>query len=346
LVATLIKRWAGLWGWFGLALLTAGICRTRLRGRPVLGRRLDLRAVLWCWSGAGPGRLSAWLAGRAISIWRARAWLTRVGASARLVGIGAGAGLTGWRASAGLGWLGGWRRTIAWFAGLDGLRCWRAIAGLIRWRTISGIIGGWPIAWVSRIVRGRAVDRSLRRVGWTVVWWVIVPVAAVSGITGVVGWARVIPDGRWTIAADPDSAPWAAVVVDAVTPSPTPSAPSPGLVVGDEESDADAYSEGDERGCYDGAGAGCDVDDGGVVLRDIDDLWLGGLNDVDGLIGDLLDFNLLLLVGAEGSGGVGLAAQALDGCGDFCLVGRHGLADGGVIVDVVGHHLKHGREGY
>jgi hypothetical protein len=129
----------------------------------------------------------------------------------------------------------------------------------------------------------------------------VVPVAAVSGIAGVVGWSRVIPDGRWTIAADPDSAPRAAIVVDAVTPSPSPATPSPGLVIGDEESDADAYSEGDERGCYDSAGAGGDVDDGGVVLRDVDDLRLGGLNDVDGLIGDLLDFDLLLLVGAEGS---------------------------------------------
>jgi hypothetical protein len=156
----------------------------------------------------------------------------------------------------------------------------------------------------------------------------------------------VIPDGGWTIAADPDSSPWAAIVVDAVTPSPSPSTPSPGLVVGDEESNADAYSEGDERGRNDGAGAGRDVDGGGVVLRDVDYLRLSGLNDVDGLIGDLLDFNLLLLVGAEGSGGVGLAAEALDGCGDLGLVGGHGLADGGVVVDVVGHHLKHGWEGH
>ena len=117
------------------------------------------------------------------------------------------------------------------------------------------------------------------------------------------------------------------------------------MVIGYQESDADAYSEGDERGCDDGAGAGGDVDDGGVVLRDVDDLRIGRLNDVDGLIGDLLHLNLLLLVGAEGSCGIGLAAQALDGSGHLGLVGRHRLANGGVVVDVVRHHLEHGGEG-
>jgi hypothetical protein len=141
------------------------------------------------------------------------------------------------------------------------------------------------------------------------------------------------------------TAPRAAIVVDAVTPSPSPASPAPGLVVGDQESDADGCSEGDERGCDDGSGGGTCVDDGGVVLRDVDDLRLGGLNDVDGLIGDLLNLNRLLWIGAEGSGGVSLAAQALDGSGDFGLIGGHCLPDGGVVVDVVGHHLKHGGEG-
>ena len=80
-------------------------------------------------------------------------------------------------------------------------------------------------------------------------------------------------------------------------------------------------------------------------MRDVHDLRLGGLNNVDGLIGDLLYFDLLLLVGAEGSCGVGLTAEALDGCGAFLLVGRHRLADCGVVVNVVRHHLKDGGEG-
>ena len=172
-----------------------------------------------------------------------------------------------------------------------------AVGWAIAWRTI----GRWAVARVAGIMRGRTVDRPVHGVGWTVVWRVIVPVAAVSGIAGVVGWSRVIPDAGRTIAADPDSSPRAAIVVDAVPPSPAPTAPSPRLVVGDEESDADAYSEGNQRGCDDGAGAGGNVDDGGVVLRDVDDLRIGRLNDVDGLIGDLLHLNLLLLVGAERS---------------------------------------------
>jgi hypothetical protein len=69
------------------------------------------------------------------------------------------------------------------------------------------------------------------------------------------------------------------------------------------------------------------------------------LNDVDGLIVGLLDFYSLLLVGAEGSGGVGLTAEALDGSGYFGLIGGHGLADRGVVVDVVRHHLEDGGEG-
>jgi hypothetical protein len=110
----------------------------------------------------------------------------------------------------------------------------------------------------------------------------------------------VIPDGGGTIAAVP-AAPWAAVVVDAVTPSPAPATPTPGLVVRDQESDADTYAEGDERGCYDGACARGDVDDGGIVLRDVNDLRIGRLNDVDGLVGDLLHLNLLLFIAAERS---------------------------------------------
>jgi hypothetical protein len=86
-----------------------------------------------------------------------------------------------------------------------------------------------------------------------------------------------------------------------VTPSPAPATPAPGLVIRDQESDTDAYTEGDERGCDNGAGAGRDIDDGGVVLGDVDDLRIGRLNDVDGLVGDLLDFDCLLFIGAERS---------------------------------------------
>ena len=198
---------------------------------------------------------------------------------------------------------GGW--AIAWVVGrwtIAGVIGRWAIAGIIgRWAIAGLTVGGRAIAWVSVIMRGRTINRPLGGIGWAVVWWVIAPVAAVSGIAGVVGWSRVIPDGGWPIAADPDSSPWTAVVVDAVAPSPSPASPSPRLVVGYQRTDSDACTEGDESCCYDCACAGRSVHDGRVVLRDVDDLRLGGLNDVDGLIGDCLDFNLLLLVGAEGS---------------------------------------------
>jgi hypothetical protein len=96
------------------------------------------------------------------------------------------------------------------------------------------------------------------------------------------------------------------------------------LIVGEQDADADTDSEGDERGRDDGAGAGRSVDDGGIVLRHVNDLRIGRLNDVDGLAGDLLDFDLLLLIAAERSGGVGLGAEALDRGGHLCLIGRHG----------------------
>ena len=147
--------------------------------------------------------------------------------------------------------------------------------------------------------RGRAVHGTIAGVGWPVVGWTISPVAAVSGTTDVIGWPRVIPvDGR-AIASVPDTAPGDPVVVDATTPSPTPASPSPGVACGDQCSDANAYSEGDQRGCDYGAGGGRNVDDSGVVLGDVDDLWIGGLDDVDGLVGDLLDFDSLLFIAAE-----------------------------------------------
>ena len=286
-----------------------------MRGWPVLGGWLSLRTVLWRRPGGGswPG---VWLSrvGTILSWW-ACAWLTvtRWPCAWLTVVWWSSSGLTiVWWSSSRLAIV--WRSS-SWLAIVWWARAWLsggwAIAWVVGRGTIAGVIGGWPIsgltvggraiAWVSVIMRGRTINRPLGGVGWAVVWRMIAPVSAVSGIAGVVGWSRVIPDGRWTIAADPDSSPWAAVVVDAVTPSPSPASPSPRLVVGYQRTDSDSCTEGDESCCYDRACAGRSVDDGGVVLRDVDDLRLGGLNDVDGLIGDCLDFDLLLLVGAEGS---------------------------------------------
>jgi hypothetical protein len=116
------------------------------------------------------------------------------------------------------------------------------------------------------------------------------------------------------------------------------------MIVDEKCSDTDAYAEADERGCHDAAGWS-DIDDGWVVLRHVDNLRIGGLNFVYGLAGGLLDINLLLRIAAQGSGGVGLRAETLNGRGYFGLIGCDCLTDCRVVVDVLGHHLEHCRKG-
>jgi hypothetical protein len=54
-----------------------------------------------------------------------------------------------------------------------------------------------------------------------------------------------------------------------------------------------------------------------------------------------LEEDLLLTVAAKSAGGVGLLAQALDRIHDRALVGLEGLSDGGVIIDILRHHVEH-----
>ncbi len=141
------------------------------------------------------------------------------------------------------------------------------------------------------------------------------------------------------------AAPGAIVVVDAAhAPVPSPAVPAPGLVVGEQCPDGNRSAEGDDGRGDDDTGAGDGVDDGGVVLWDVNDLRVSRLDDIDGLRSGL-DLDHLLGAGPEGARGVGLVAEALDGVGDLSLVAADGLADGGVVVDVAGHHLEDGGEG-
>jgi hypothetical protein len=237
-------------------------------------------------------------------------------------------------------------------ARLDRLSGRRAISGLPGWWAISGLPGWWTIsrltgaiAWVSRIMRGWTVDWPVHGVGWAVVRWVIAPVAAVSWVVVVRHRSWAVPVAGWTIAAVP-AAPWAVVIVDAVaSPTPSPATPTPGLVARNQGSDSDTGSEGDEGRGHNGARTWRSVDHGRVVLRHIDYLRIRRLNDIDGLACDLLHLNLLLLIAAQRSCGIGLGAQTLDGSSYFRLIGCHSLPNGGVVVDVVRHHLEHGREG-
>jgi hypothetical protein len=117
------------------------------------------------------------------------------------------------------------------------------------------------------------------------------------------------------------------------------------MIIGDKSTDTDADAEADEGRCHNGACSWPDVDNCWVVLRHVDNLRVGGLNDVYGLTRGLLHLNLLLLIAAQSSRRVGLRAQALDGGGDFGLIGRNRLPDRRVVIDVLRHHLEHGRKG-
>ncbi len=170
----------------------------------------------------------------------------------------------------------------------------------------------------------------------------IAPVAAVSRPVGPNDWPRTIPIIRRAIRACPTS-PIAAIVIRAAySPVPSPSAPAPGLVGDYQGADADAYSEGDERRW--GRGNRPDVNDGRIVDRNVDDLGIRGLNYVDGFAGGLLHLDLLLLSALQSAGIIGLIAQTLDGGGDGALIGGEGGANGGVVVNVIGHHGENVRE--
>jgi hypothetical protein len=141
------------------------------------------------------------------------------------------------------------------------------------------------------------------------------------------------------------STPGTVVVVDAAaSPVPSPTTPTPGMVIGDKSADTDAYTEGDQRCCDNGARSWPDVDDRWIVLRHVDNLWVGGLNDICGLTGGLLHLDLLLLIAAQGSRRIGLRAQPLDGRCDFGLIGGNRLPDRCVVIDVLRHHFEHRRK--
>jgi hypothetical protein len=146
---------------------------------------------------------------------------------------------------------------------------------------------------------------------------------------------------RWPIRTWPPTAPVAVIVIGAArSPVPTPSAPSPGLVGHQQGANANSHAERNQRRANDDGGGRANVNDGGIVLRDIHDLRASRLDHVDGRATGLLHLYGLLLIAAQVARVVGLSAQALNRGGHRSLVRRKRLADGGVIVDVLGHHLQ------
>ena len=177
--------------------------------------------------------------------------------------------------------------------------------------------------------------RTIRR---AVVGRAIAPISAVSRTVVVIHRTRSIPRVRRTIGISP-SAPDGVIVISAArAPIPSPPAPSPWAVINEQSADSDANSKSDQRSGNHTA-RGTDVNHGGIVLRNVDHLRICRLDYVHRLSrGGLLHFHLIISVGAQCAGVISLRAQTLNRIGDGSLVGCERVADGAVVVDVLGHH--------
>jgi hypothetical protein len=117
------------------------------------------------------------------------------------------------------------------------------------------------------------------------------------------------------------TAPITMVVISAArSPVPSPSTPSPWPVINQQRTNPDPYPETDQR-CRDhGIGGRSNVDDGGIILRHIDDLRVRRLDYVDRLTRRLLYLYLLLCIAAQRAGGVCLSPQPLNRLSDSSLI--------------------------
>lgn len=184
------------------------------------------------------------------------------------------------------------------------------------------------------MIPSRTVSRTRR----SVTIRTITPVTAISRTIRPDDRTRTIPGLRRTIRIRPPSPITVIVVGAACAPVPSPTAPTPGLIVDQQSPDADSNSKTDKRR------PATNIDDGRVIFGHVHDLRRGWLNYIDRLTAGLLHLNLLLLTAAQRAGVVSLIAQTLDRGRNRSLVGVEGRADGGVVVDVLRHHLQHLRE--
>ncbi|MGA7293152.1 MAG: hypothetical protein WBW85_11505, partial [Terriglobales bacterium] len=128
------------------------------------------------------------------------------------------------------------------------------------------------------------------------------------------------------------------------TPTPTPSAPPPRLITNQQGADRDPGAERDQRGHHDGTRAGPDVNHSRVVHRYVNHLRVCRLNYVDGLGSRLLHLYPLLGITAQCPGRICLCPQSLNRRGDSSLIRQKSLPDGGVVVDILRHHVQHLRK--
>lgn len=168
------------------------------------------------------------------------------------------------------------------------------------------------------------------------------PVAAVSRAVRPDDRPPTKPRARRTIRASPSS-PDRVVEINAPGwPVPAPSPPPPGLVHA-QGADGDARSEGDQRRGHDST-AWTYEHHGRIVYRHIHNLRIRWLNHVDGLARRLLHFYRMLRVAAQRSGRVGLRPKPLNRICHCALVAHEFVADCGIVVNVLRHHLEHLRE--
>jgi hypothetical protein len=172
----------------------------------------------------------------------------------------------------------------------------------------------------------------------------ISPIAAIAWSVRVDYGTRAVIIARRTIRIRP-AAPVDVIVISAArAPIPSPSAPAPRLV-NHQRRDSNSDAETDQRSADDGGRT--NVNDSGIVLRDVDDLRVGRLNHVDRLTRRrLLNLDLLLLGGLQCAGCVRVGAQPLDRGSHFALIGGKCGANRGVIIHVLRHHLQDLREIY
>jgi hypothetical protein len=83
------------------------------------------------------------------------------------------------------------------------------------------------------------------------------------------------------------------------------------------------------------------INDRRVVLRHIHHLGIHRLNRI---VRTRLHLNLLLRRAAQRPRVIRLCPQPLDRLRNHILVGQHGRTNGGIVVDVLRHHLHHRRE--
>lgn len=81
-------------------------------------------------------------------------------------------------------------------------------------------------------------------------------------------------------------------------------------------------------------------------MRHVHDLRIGRLNHINRLPSRRFYRHGLLRVAAQRARCIGLGAQALNGVGDTGLIGREGVPDCGVVINVLRHHVENLREIY